>query len=80
MENTATFAPVMGAPKSLSARQLRAYLERWGMSQSDLAERLGVERRTVVRWLAGYPIPGPVRAAVHAWAQMDGLRDMLDRD
>ena len=50
------------------------------MSQNDLAERLGVERRTVVRWLGGYPIPGPVRAAIHAWAQMDGLRDMLDRD
>lgn len=39
---------------------LRAALTATGLSQLALAEAIGVDGRTVRRWLAGAPLPGPV--------------------
>ena len=72
---------IVGKPRNITGNALRAMLERWGWSQGDLAEHLDVERRTVVRWLSGEtPIPGPVRAALLCWAQLDDVHRSTDRN
>ncbi len=39
------------------ADTLRSYMERHGLNQSDLAEKLGTDRHQVSRWLTGGKIP-----------------------
>ena len=42
--------------KTLSISRIRTKL---GLSQAELAERLGVNQSTVQRWVKGKPISGP---------------------
>lgn len=73
-----TILGAMTEPKAMGPKQLRATLRKLDMTQMELARRLGVDGRTVRRWLAGAaPIPGPVRAALQCMAQLDDLRRLL---
>ena len=48
------------APLPMPAREARAILARLGWYQHDVAERLGVDVRTMRRWLAaGASLPAP---------------------
>lgn len=50
----------MTAPLPMPAREARATLRRLGWYQHDAAERLGVDLRTMARWLApGASLPAP---------------------
>lgn len=40
-------------PKAMTAEELRKLLTEKNVSQTALADAIGVNRRTVVRWLAG---------------------------
>jgi transcriptional regulator with XRE-family HTH domain len=52
----------------MSGEQLRAALAALGLSQLEAARRLGVDGRTVRRWVAGdRRIPGPVVELVRTW-------------
>lgn len=45
----------------MTAYDIRTFRTRWGLSQRDLANLLGVGYRTVQRWEEGtQDIPGPV--------------------
>ena len=43
-------------------RQLRAYMERKGLSAQDLADLIAVDVKTVERWLSGETAPYPLNA------------------
>lgn len=46
----------------------RTALDRLGLTQSEAARRLGVDPRTVRRWIAGdRKIPGPVAVLLRTW-------------
>lgn len=52
----------------MGAASFRAAVEFLGLSQADVADRLGVSDRTVRHWLAGrYAIPVGVADEVRAW-------------
>ena len=69
----------MATPRAISPKQLRALLRKMGISQLELARRLGVDGRSVRRWLAGEaPVPGPARAAIQAMTHLDDLRRLLE--
>ena len=69
----------MATPRAISPKQLRALLRKMGISQLELARRLGVDGRSVRRWLADEaPVPGPARAAIQAMAHLDDLRRLLE--
>lgn len=42
--------------------------------RSRLAERLGVNRSTVTRWMNSGEVPGPVAAAVECWDRCEVKR------
>src|SRR5690349_5050313 len=48
----------------MNAQSLKAVLDRFRLGQADFARMVGVSPRTVGRWLADEPIPGPVEAYV----------------
>jgi transcriptional regulator with XRE-family HTH domain len=55
------------APAAPTADELRRWREGRGISQSDLARRLGVDRVTVARWETGARQPPPfLRLALDA--------------
>ena len=69
----------MVTPRAIRPKELRALLKKLDISQMELARRLGVDGRTVRRWLAGEAkIPGPARVAILAMAHMDDLRRLLE--
>ena len=52
----------------MTPQQLRQALKRLGLKQTHAAERLGVDPRTVRRWVAGdRRIPAPVAILVRTW-------------
>ncbi len=52
----------------MTPQQLRSAIHRLGISQVELSRRLGVNPRTVRRWVLGEQVvPGPVVAAVKCW-------------
>ncbi len=52
----------------LTPKQLRAALRRLGLNQVAAAKQLGVDPRTVRRWLAGdRKIPEPVTILLGLW-------------
>ena len=70
----------MATPRAISPKQLRAILKKLGLSQMELSRRLGVDGRSVRRWLAGEaPIPGPARAAIQAMEHLDDLKRLIDK-
>ena len=70
----------MATPRAIGPKQLRTILRKLGISQMELARRLGVDGRSVRRWLAGEaPVPGPARAAIQAMTHLDDLRRLLDK-
>lgn len=44
-------------------RQLRAHMERKGVSAQDLADLIAVDAKTVERWLSGETAPYPTMLA-----------------
>jgi hypothetical protein len=51
--------------------ELRAALDRLGLSQRGGAKALEVDERTMRRWIAGAAaIPGPVQVALRCMAQL----------
>lgn len=55
--------PLGVAPKKLVAtdvpKQIQALRERWGITQHELAQRLGIVRQSLYRWETGRCTPGP---------------------
>jgi hypothetical protein len=53
----------------MSGAQARAHLALLGLSQTDAAELLGTNSRTVRRWVEddNQEIPGPAEQALRAW-------------
>lgn len=52
----------------MTPADFRAALDRLELSQSEAARRLGVDPRTVRRWIAGdRRIPGPVVELLRTW-------------
>ena len=69
----------MATPRAISPKQLRAIIKKLGLSQMELARRLGVDGRSVRRWLAGEAkVPGPARVAILAMTHLDDLRRLLE--
>ena len=57
----------------MTAKQLRKLLERAGLSQRAAALELGLNERTMRRYVAGEPIPRVVElAAKYLWEKSDG--------
>lgn len=55
----------------MTPADLRAALDRLGLSQSEAARRCGVDPRSMRRWLAGdRRIPGPVVELVRTWLRL----------
>jgi hypothetical protein len=56
----------------MSGAQMRAHLELLGLSQTEAAELLGTNSRTVRRWVEhdNEEIPGPAEQALRAWARL----------
>ena len=62
----------------MGAASFRAAVEFLGLSQADVADRLGVSDRTVRHWLAGrYAIPVGVADEVRAW--LDYAANLVER-
>ena len=52
-------------PSTMSGSDLRALLKRHDLLQSEAAEKLGVSRRTVIRWCKGdHPIDEATRLLI----------------
>ena len=59
----------------MTSRQLAAKLKRLGLPQTEAARRLGVNARTMRRWIAGdLPVPRMVELVLHCWEQHSALR------
>jgi transcriptional regulator with XRE-family HTH domain len=56
-----TMSPARPNKAGMTPQQLRQIIEAAGITQAQAAERLGVRRNTVVRWLMGHtPISKPM--------------------
>lgn len=61
-------------PADMNAQDFSHSLHKLGMSQADIAARLGVNARTVRRWQTGeQPIPLPVVEVINAWRQLQAV-------
>lgn len=49
-------------PSAMTAEEFRTLLGSLGLKQGEAADRLGVDRRTVVRWLSGDTPISPANA------------------
>ncbi len=54
----------------MSRAELEQSLIRLGLTQTEGAQLLGVDPRTLRRWLEGDEIPGPAEQAVRAWLKV----------
>lgn len=58
----------------MTSTEIRACLDRLGLSQADAAKLLSVSPRTVRRWSEEpAEIPGPAEQALRAWMRLDRL-------
>jgi len=58
----------------MDAKQLRSTLDHLGLSQLEAARLLGVQPRTMQRWIAGNPAVGqPAAEALRAWRRLADL-------
>ncbi len=58
----------------MTSRQLRAALNRLGISQSEAARQLNVNNRTVRKWVAGdLPVPRTVELIMDCWLHHGAL-------
>jgi len=58
----------------VTARQLARALKQMGIAQTEAARRLGVNDRTVRRWIAGdLPVPRMVELVVDCWQHHGSL-------
>jgi transcriptional regulator with XRE-family HTH domain len=58
----------------MDAKQLRSTLNHLGLSQLEAARLLGVQPRTMQRWIAGNPAVGqPAAEALRAWRRLADL-------
>jgi hypothetical protein len=58
----------------MSNRELDAHLYELRLSPPDAAQLLGVNPRTLRRWLEGEEVPGPAEAALRAWRKLEARR------
>ena len=71
----------MTPPRAISPKQLKTILKKLGISQMELSRRLGVDGRTVRRWLSGEAtIPGPACVAIEAMVHLNDLQRILGGD
>jgi transcriptional regulator with XRE-family HTH domain len=55
----------------MHGEELRSMIADLGLSQVEAARLLGVETRTVQRWIEGiHGVPEPVAQALHAWRRL----------
>jgi hypothetical protein len=54
----------------MSRAELEQSLMRLGVTQTEGAQLLGVDPRTLRRWLEGEEIPGPAEQAIRAWLKL----------
>ena len=52
-------APMDTKYSTVFSKNLKIFLERFGMSQADLADNLNISRSTVCQWLSGQRTPRP---------------------
>jgi transcriptional regulator with XRE-family HTH domain len=55
----------------MSPDELREHLEALNVSRAEIAQLLGVSKRTVTRWAEGEDMPGPAEAALRAWRSLN---------
>jgi transcriptional regulator with XRE-family HTH domain len=55
----------------MSPSELREHFNALNVSRQELAQLLGVSKRTVTRWSEGEEIPGPAAAAIRAWRSLN---------
>ena len=59
----------------MTSRQLATTLKRLGLAQTEAARRLGVNDRTMRRWIAGdLPVPRMVELVVEYWRRLGAPR------
>src|ERR1700720_4706374 len=51
-------------------QELDTHLSHLGLTQSEAAELLSVNPRTIRRWLEGEAVPGPAEHALRAWLRL----------
>ena len=54
----------------MTPNELRGHLDALDVSRAEIAQLLGVSKRTVTRWADGEEIPGPAAAAIRAWRSL----------
>lgn len=54
--------PARPQPAHMTPAELRTLIEAAGLTQGEAADKLGVTRPTVVRWLSGYTPIGKANA------------------
>ena len=57
---------------------VKAFRDRWGLSQPDLAKRISVDARTISRWENGATAPSPM-AKEHLKRVEQELKDATGR-
>jgi len=55
----------------MSPTELREHLIALNVSRAEIAQMLGVSKRTVTRWADGVDVPGPAQAALRAWRSLN---------
>jgi transcriptional regulator with XRE-family HTH domain len=55
----------------MSPAELREHLVALNVSRAEVAQLLGVSKRTVTRWAEGEDVPGPAQAALRAWRSLN---------
>jgi hypothetical protein len=63
----------------MNSSELRVALETLGISQGELARRLGNRPETINRWINGVKgiprnVPGPAAAAINLWLEQDNTK------
>lgn len=59
-------------PSPITPDELRAILAQLGISQNELARRIGVTSTTVNNWTAGrYPVVGPAAIVIRSLTKND---------
>jgi transcriptional regulator with XRE-family HTH domain len=55
----------------MSPDELRAHLNALNVSRAEIAQLLGISKRTVTRWAEGEEVPGPAAAVIRAWRSLN---------